>query len=269
MKISIIGLGWYGLPLAAKLAANHEVVGTKTSAASASEVKISGVKALPFLLNPAIESANCDAIFDASCVVINIPPSRKSEEVTTFYQAQMDALFKEISEREVDHIIFISSTGVFGDQQMQVDEDTIPQPSTEAGKALNAAELFFKTHFTRRVSIIRPGGLVGGERHPAKYLAGRSGLSGKDHPVNLVHRNDLIALTEFLIHNKTDRMVYHAVAEHHPKKAEYYTATAEKMNLPKPQFDPEDHSLGKEISSAKTKASTGISFKYDDPYDMF
>ncbi|NEN23767.1 hypothetical protein G3O08_09665 [Cryomorpha ignava] len=264
MKVSIIGLGWYGKPLAEKLSASYKVVGTKSSRDGVSSWDVDSVSAHYLNLNEELDYAQLKPVFDVDVLILNIPPSAAK---TTAYSYQMMKILEGIKKFDLKHLIFISSTGVFGEHQINADEDTIPEPTRGNGEVLKRAENYLAENFAGRLSIIRPGGLVGGERHPAKYLAGRENVSGKNHPVNLVHRKDFIALTQFLIENKTNRSCFHAIASKHPLKKEFYIAAAEKMGLKKPEFDEGDMSGGKLILGDKTQAET-IDFEFNDPFEM-
>jgi len=264
MRISIIGLGWFGNSLAEILKGNHIVCGTKSTHEGAKSRDANSVPAYYLNLNERVDYAKLVPVFDVDCVVVNIPPSAAK---SLGYSDLMKKILDGIKRYKVKHLIFISSTSVFGDHQLKVDEDTIPEPTRGNGEVLFRAENFLAAYFAGRLSIVRPGGLVGGDRHPAKYLAGRKNISGRDHHVNLVHRNDLIALTQFLIENESERSCFHAVASHHPTKKEYYTVAAGKMGLAKPQFDESDRSEGKLILGEKTQAET-IEFEFNDPFNF-
>lgn len=270
MKISIIGLGWFGLPLARALSDLHEVSGSKTSEDDAGKIRKEGIRAFPLTLNPGwMASAEAEsALCEVDATVINIPPSRSSDVPERFYAGQMEELEQRLKRGGVKHIVFVSSTGVFGEDQHRCDEDTEPVPTRSAGKVLLSAEQFFRERFSGKVSIMRPGGLVGPDRFPGRFLAGRTGLSGKNHPVNLVHLNDLIALTRSILENDLDRTVFHAVAKDHPSKQDFYTKASEALGLRAPEFDPSDESIGKFISAEKSKKSTAVKFSYDDPIEM-
>ena len=221
MKISIVGLGWFGKPLAQKLSGKHRVSGTKSTINGVKEWNTPSVSVHYLDLNAQPDYESLKDVFEVNAMVINIPPSAAKSENSLSYLDQMKWMLKGAQKFGVEHIIFISSTGVFGEHQNEVDEDTKPEPTRGNGEVLLKAENFLADTFAERLTIIRPGGLVGGDRHPAKYLAGRSQVSGKNHPVNMVHRDDLIALTEFLIENKTTRNCFHAVASNHPSKKEF------------------------------------------------
>jgi len=268
MRVTIIGLGWFGLALAEKLAGDHVVRGSKTSAESAKAVSIPGVEAYPLVLNPGLISDHVDHLAEADCLVINIPPGRRDANAD-FYREQMEALYQAFAKSDIAHLIFVSSTGVFGETQLVTDEDTLPEPTSLSGKILLGAENFWIDNFPGRVSIIRPGGLVGGNRRPARFLSGKIDVAGKNHPVNLVHRIDLVNLTTYLIENKVNRTIFHAIADGHPRKQEYYTRAAQKTDLLVPIFNESDNSHGRKTEALKTKSFTGLNFQYNDPYDMF
>lgn len=264
MKISIIGLGWFGNSLAEKLKAKHTVCGTKSSREGIEDRNSDAVPAYYLDLNQRLDCAKLAPIFDVDCVLVNIPPSAAK---TVGYIDMMKKLLGGIARYRANHLIFISSTGVFGDHQHIVDEDTIPEPTRGNGEVLFRAEKYLAAHFAGRLTIIRPGGLVGGDRHPVKFLAGRKNVSQKDAPVNLVHRDDLIALTQFIIEHETELSCFHAVAAEHPSKKEYYTAVAAKIGWDEPQFDESDTKKGKLILGDKTQSKT-IEFAYNNPFDF-
>ena len=86
MKVSVIGLGWYGKPLSEKLSATHKVVGTKSTKESVSNWDISSVSAHYLNLNEELDYSQLKPVFDVECLVINIPPSAAK---TTAYSYQM------------------------------------------------------------------------------------------------------------------------------------------------------------------------------------
>lgn len=262
MKIGIIGLGWYGTELAKALSQKHDVRGTKSSRKGVEEYAEFSFKAFYLNLNDSPDYEDLKPVFNVDALVINIPPSRSKGDGNSDYQNQMEKITTGIKKHKTDNkVIFISSTGVFGENQVEVDEDTVPVPTRESGKILKIAEDYFLDLPLLNSKIIRPGGLVGGDRHPGKYLAGRSQLAGKNHPVNLVHRDDLVALTQILLESDFDRKIFHAVSSDHPKREEYYCTTAERRNFAIPQFDLSDTSTGKKILGEKTQAISQLQFR--------
>lgn len=270
MRVGVIGLGWFGAAFAEKIIGKHSVVGSKTTAEGVAECKDSEIAAVQLLLDPDLKCPHFNRFSDLDFLLLNIPPKRSIDDIESFYAAQMDSIFEALKNVNCSHLTFVSSTGVFGSHQLEVDEDTVPEPDTDSGRALVAAERFAKEHFNGRVSVIRPAGLVGGQRHPARYMAGRNGISGRAHPINLVHRDDLILLAQTILEKElSGRSVFHAVSKEHPSKEDYYTAAAKALKLKSPKFDQDDRSKGKTVSGEKSKGALGITFDYDNPYDMF
>jgi nucleoside-diphosphate-sugar epimerase len=264
-RLSIVGLGWYGMELAKALSEEFNIFGTKRSVPFLnSEVKI-----LPLIFNPEPSGSPLSEVFNAELLVLNIPPNSRHENAETDYRKMMDTVLSAIQESPIERAIFVSSTGVFGDNEGRIDEKTLPIPSSKGGRILLEAEERFLSISSCETFILRPAGLVGGERHPAKFLAGRKGISGRMNSVNLVQRDDLISMTSAILKAlESEGRVFHACAEGHPSKEEYYVAMARKMGLDPPSFDLQDNSKGKEVSAEWSKEKLDVKFKYDDPFTM-
>jgi len=264
-RLSIVGLGWYGMVLAKYLKDEYTVFGTKRSV----PIEESEIKILPLSFNPEPVGAPLSEVLDAELLVVNIPPAARSENAEENYRKMMDALIDAIAISPIQRAVFISSTGVFGENEGSVDEETVPLPSTAGGQILFEAEQRFFSISSCETYVIRPAGLVGEDRHPIKYLAGRTGVSGRLHPVNLVHRKDLIRMTAALLSApKPKSRIFHACAGEHPTKEKYYTKMAERQGLAVPKFDLHDDSGGKKVEGTRSKEILKISFDFDDPFAM-
>lgn len=218
MKISIVGLGWFGSELAEVLKPQHQVLGTHRTDLNESNTP-------------------SESIMDADVFVLNIPP----------FKNQL-AWFKSWHWNKKTHVIFISSTSVYGQEAGLLDEETLPLPSTDNAQLLLQEEEWIKTfpHYT----IIRFGGLLGKNRHPGKILSGRKNLNGGNHPVNLIHLDDAVEFTKLVIEQKRQGECYNLVAPEHPTRKDFYRAYCHANELPLPEFD-QDQSNGKIISSKK------------------
>jgi len=263
-RLAITGLGWFGMELGKSLRKDYIVSGTKRKPTVAPE----GISIHELSFAPLPRGVDLDKVFDTDYLVLNIPPNARSEGALDRYSAMMDVILDALIDSPVSKLIFVSSTGVFGDGQYHVDEKTAPSPSTLSGRILMEAERKVLDFSSCRKAILRPAGLVGGQRHPARFLAGRENLSGRSHPVNLVHRSDLIAITRAILESESDEKVFHAVASEHPSKEEYYSFASEKLGLPRPHFDEADTSRGKVVSGEWSKRFLDVSFEFDDPKDM-
>jgi nucleoside-diphosphate-sugar epimerase len=90
-------------------------------------------------------------------------------------------------------VLFISSTSVYNDVDAFVTEETIARPATESGKQLLETEQLLQSNINFKTTI-RFGGLIGEDRHPVKFLAGRENLENPNAPINLIHQEDCIGI---------------------------------------------------------------------------
>jgi len=241
MKISIIGLGWFGSALATDLIEKYKISGTTRTPDKVTLFKSKNIDA-ELLLPPDSPSSQ---LLNSDIIILNIPP----------FLGQLE-WFKSWHWNNASHLIFISSTSVYGDEGITVDENTHPFPNTENGKILIEEENWIKT-FSKH-TIIRFGGLLGNNRHPGKFLSGRKNLTGGQTPVNLIHLDDTIGFTKLVIEKKLFGETFNLVHPNHPTRSEYYEKYCHENHLPLPEFD-SSGAKGK-IVSAK-KVSELYSFK--------
>jgi nucleoside-diphosphate-sugar epimerase len=158
-------------------------------------------------------------------------------------------------------VLFVSSTSVFSDDNSKVTEASIPNPDTESGKQLLEAEQLLQSNKNFETTIIRFGGLIGNDRHPIKFLAGRKNIENPDAPINLIHQDDCIGIIEAIVCHTELVEVFNAVAPIHPTRKEYYSQKAMELNLPLPEFEENKISTGKLISSDKIETVLNYKFK--------
>lgn len=204
MKISIVGLGWFGSSLAEALA-GHDISGTHRTDLNQSNTPSA-------------------AIMEADVLVLNIPP----------FKDQLK-WFQSWNWSQKTHVIFISSTSVYGQETGELDESILPIPSTENGELLLQEEEWIRT-FTHH-TVIRFGGLLGKNRHPGKVLSGRKNLSGGNRPVNLLHLDDAVGFTKLVIENKLKNRTFNLVNPEHPTREAFYRSYCESQKLPLPEFE--------------------------------
>ena len=148
-------------------------------------------------------------------------------------------------------------------------EHTQPDPQTQSGQINLAVEALVKESFTSRSTIIRAAGLVGKDRHPANYLAGKIGLLNPDNVVNLIHQDDVICAIKTVIERDIWGQTLHLSALEHPTRAQYYTWAAENLGLSAPIFTHGTGvALGKKIDATRSLQLMGLSLKYPSPFDM-
>ena len=250
--VAIMGCGWLGLPLAQSLIVDGYVVhGTTTSEYKLGMLQKEGIA--PFLISlteDKIVGGISGFLADAEVLIINIPPKLRGGNKEN-YVKKMQLLLESVKVAKTKKVIFVSSTSVYGNIEGEVTEETMPQPNTESGKQLLAAENLFKNTPELRATIIRFGGLIGPDRHPVTMLSGRKGLKNGNHPVNLIHLDDCISILSLVIKNNWWGEIFNAVYPLHPAKKEYYHQVAAKKGMILPEYGQKSHISGKEIDSSR------------------
>ena len=232
MRISIIGLGWYGGALADALSSQHEISGTSRGQVKAdkrfSQVSIEVLEAT---------TAPSKNLLNAEAIVLNIPP----------FAHQLE-WFKSWPWNLNTHLIFISSTSVYGVMEGTLDEETTPHPVTENARILLEEENWVRTF--PNSTIIRFGGLIGKDRHPGNHLSGKTNLTQGNSFVNLIHLDDCVGFTKLVLEKKLVNETFNLVSPNHPTREAFYTDYCQKNNLPLPEFL-ESETSGKIISHKK------------------
>lgn len=270
-KISILGCGWLGLPLAKSLLSKgYEVKGSTTSESKLDLLKNAGISPFQIQLEEHQIIGNIkDFLKETDVLLIDIPPGLRREISTSnemTFVNKVKTLIPFIEKSGIQKVVFVSSTSVYGDgfPIVEITEETKPNPDTESGKQLVIVETLLQSNLHFKTTVIRFGGLLGDDRHPIKFLAGRTNVENPHAPVNMIEREDCIGIIE-----ETLKQVQHdnwgetfnAVAPQHPTRKAYYHKKAEIFNLPLPTFAEDSESKGKIISSEKVETILGYSFQ--------
>ena len=272
-KIAILGCGWLGLPLAKSLLSKgYEIKGSTTSESKLDVLKNAGISPFQIQLEEHQIIGNItDFLKETDVLVIDIPPGLRREFSTSLemtFVNKVKTLIPFIEKSGIQKVVFVSSTSVYGDgfQIVEITEETQPNPDTESGKQLVIAETILQSNSYFKTTVIRFGGLLGDDRHPIKFLAGRTNVENPDAPVNMIQREDCIGIIEEILkqvqHDNWEwNQTFNAVAPQHPTRKAYYHKKAEIFNLPLPTFAEDSESKGKIISSKKVETILGYSFQ--------
>jgi len=260
-QISILGCGWLGLPLAKALLQNgFSVNGSTTSTEKLSVLENSGIRPFEIILESDSVSENTDAFLQGSeTLIIDIPPKLRGNSKEDFV-GKIETLIPFIEKSSIENVLFISSTSVYSEADLVVSEETLAQPETESGRQLLVSEQLLQNNTNFKTTILRFGGLIGEDRHPVKFLAGRENLDNPDAPINLIHQEDCLGIIQKIIANHSWNEVFNAVTPFHPSRKDYYTQKALDLNLDLPKFNTENPSAGKTILSDKIKTVLNYTF---------
>ncbi len=221
MKVTIIGMGWIGLPLAKKLVMDgHRVIGTVTSEEKRRRITDEGIEC--WVLNSDNSQISTKIIEQTESLIVTIPPFPPSEEYAQY-------LLKIVNQFGEVPLLYTSSIGVYeGYGEFKEDSSQLLNihPVRQAEKVL--------TEYNCNTTLVRLGGLFGPNRHPIKFLAGRT-FNKPDTHINFIHLNDAVGIIAALIEQPLDGVV-NAVYPEFPSKSDYYTKAALHYKLPIPDF---------------------------------
>ena len=258
-KIAILGCGWLGLPLAKSLLSKgYKVKGSTTSESKLEVLKNAGISPFQIQLEAHQIIGNIeDFLKETDVLVIDIPPGLRkaiSPTLEMTFVNKVKILIPFIEKSGIQKVIFVSSTSVYGDgfPIVEIREETKPNPDTESGKQLAITETLLQSNSHFKTTVIRFGGLLGDDRHPIKFLTGRTNVENPDAPVNMIQREDCIGIIEEILkqvqHDNWEwNQTFNAVAPQHPTRKAYYHKKAEIFNLPLPTFAEDSKSKGKII----------------------
>ena len=160
----------------------------------------------------------------------------------------MRHLCAQAQQLQLAHVVYASSTSVYGSEVRVCDEKSSVAPESDHAKQIVRSEQIWQSSGLPCVSILRLGGLYDDERHPVRRLSGRVAIKGGKHPVNVVSRSSAVAaLAHHVAHVQGG--IFNVVEAAHPSRSEFYSQEALRLGLPLPEFDASDASDGKTVIS--------------------
>lgn len=271
--IGVVGSGWLGLPLVGHLArlGDYQLLATTRSANKFERISKAG--ASPILLDlPLTDSLEAASIaitqvrgytsstkdvkqlFSADLLIVTLPPGRIRSNTFEAYQSEIASLIKMAKQHDCGHLIYTSSTGVYGRAQGKVNEQSPTRPATESARAVLAAEQALKNSGIP-TTILRLAGLYGPDRNPGKWFQGRT-VKEADAPINLVHQQDVLSAVQLVIAHAAWNKTYNLCSQEHPAKRDFYPKAAQAIGLAAPKLEA-GGSNGKIVSSEKIRSELG------------
>jgi nucleoside-diphosphate-sugar epimerase len=265
-KISLLGCGWLGFPLALNLISRgFQVKGSTTSPDKLAILREAGID--PYLVQFDTFSNDPDLhdFLDADLLIISIPPGRRSIDGLANYRKMAKAMIDQLTISKVSKLIFISSTSVYPDSNSTLTEFSAVDPETESGMVIKETEELL-SGLDMKVILLRLSGLIGPKRMPGRFFAGKTNVPNGLAPVNMIHQYDVISLINCLIESETAEGVYIGCSPSHPSKEEFYTLAARAEQLDPPTFISEKLRW-KLMSSERTEKELNFSYKYPSLMD--
>ncbi|NTV03154.1 MAG: SDR family oxidoreductase [Chlorobiaceae bacterium] len=268
-RISILGCGWFGLPLAQKLIGEgYRVKGSTTREEKLGDLKAAGIEPYRIVVGETVEG-DLKGLLDTDILIVDIPPGRR-EDIEEFHVMQLSQLIDALLDSPVKHVLFISSTSVYPDLGKEVVETDDLDPDIAgkpAGRALLFAEEMLRSERAFGTTVVRFGGLIGPGRNPSDFLQRMKVVADPDQPVNLIHLDDCIGVVSEIIRQGAWGEVFNACCPEHPTRRSFYQAATERLGVVAPI--PEDSGAAsrpfKIVSSRKLIESLGYRFQHPDP----
>ncbi len=228
MRVLVIGCGWLGTSLSERmLEEGLQVSGTTRNVEKLSILQQKGIKPIKF--DGEITDQLKVELQEADIIVINFPPSKSLD-----YPGEINEILQ--TSNKSSKVIFTSSTGVYPEHL----DVAVEGSEVLTDHVVHRAEMIVRGMKGQHATVLRLAGLIGGDRHPVKYLAGRSEVAKGKGPVNLAHRNDVIQAVLTIVNEDLWGKTYNVVYPEHPTRSEYYCGMAIKLGLERPIFKLDD-----------------------------
>ncbi len=263
-KVSVLGCGWSGLPLASQLVSlGYTVKGSTTHISRVVELAMEGV--VPYIVQTGltIEGARAKEFFTTDALVVTLPPPRMNG-IPDFHLKSHRAIARMAQECGVRKIILFNSTSVYPNANSVVSEEhAMSIASPHSGVAVLDIEKCYRGDHMPEVIVLRFGGLMGPKRHPGRFLRGRQVLSDSEAPVNMTHLDDVVGSTLFALGGGLPAGAYNVCSPQHPSRGEFYTAAMKAAGEAAPEPDGKA-SNWKEVSAQKI-INAGYTFVHQSP----
>lgn len=268
-RISIIGLGWIGKPLALHLQEKgFQVKGSTTSAEKQAKLSSLGLNAFRFSLNPHPEGVGFNALFQSEILVVNIPPRTRTGD-GFFHLEQIKYIKSLIDNSPIQKVIFVSSTGVYPEVNSpeKYGEEFLLSQENTGNRTIFKAEQMLSQDRKYDLTIVRFGGLLGDDRIPGKYFSGKENVAGHTR-VNYIHRQDAVRLLIWIIEKDLWNEIFNGVAPMHPLRKDIYEKNAAELGFAPPASYQNEREGNDRLIDCSKILETGFQFEFLNPLEF-
>ena len=216
-KITIIGGGWIGIPLAEALQKEgFEIVISSRKVEKQVYFKSRNWSPIGLEFTETSVSINLldNKSLETDVLIIGLPPTGFVN-----YPAIISSLLASFPSKT--QVIFLSSTSVY--------LDTIGLLNEASPRKINHPLVQAEEHVLKqkKYCVLRLGGLIGPGRHPINQLIKKEmPISDGETPVNLIHQADVIRAVSMLINQKITGETFNLCSPEHPTRKVYYNKAA-------------------------------------------
>jgi nucleoside-diphosphate-sugar epimerase len=250
--VSILGCGWLGKSLAISLLDKGYIVrGSTTSEEKLDLLEVNNIE--PFIID-ITSFEEFDDFLNSDILIIAIT----SKDINGF-----ENLISQIENSSIQKVIFISSTSVYGRRnKVMTEEDEVLKTPLSEIENLFRENTFFET------TILRFAGLFGYERHPSNWFRNGRKIPQPKGFVNMIHKEDCIEIIHEIIDQNCWNQTFNACSNHHPTRREFYTIAKLSSDFEVPEFEENEVSEWKIISSKKVQKVLEYTFIHDNLLDI-
>ncbi|NOH79468.1 NAD-dependent epimerase/dehydratase family protein [Vibrio sp. RE86] len=265
-KISIIGGGWLGQPLAHYLSTlGHTVSVSRTTTMGATELCEQHLNGFQFDLSaPLSESEHKLEATKPDIVIGCFPPGFRKGRGDE-YAHYWHTLVSLCQSLDVSRLVMVSSTTVYPNSADDMTEDSASLElatrhnhfSDNAVIMLQAEQSLIDSGLS--YAIVRCSGLIGPERHPSRFASKLKQVSSLA-PANMLHLTDAVGAVSFMALNEISGVV-NATTPNTVSKAEFYQSALDNVGSDDP-LPPVVEIKDKRIVSNKLQ-DLGYRFHFD------
>ncbi len=247
-RISVLGCGWLGKSLAISLLnEGYSVKGSTTREEKLELLEDNNIE--PYIVDIS-DFEEFDGFLNSDILIIAIT----SKDVDGF-----ENLISQIENSDVQKVVFISSTSVYGSlNKVMTEEDAVLKTPLTEIEDLFRQNNFFET------TIIRFAGLFGDERQPFNWFRNGRKIPQPKGFVNMIHIEDCIEIIHTIIDQNCWDQTFNACSNHHPTRREFYTIAKLSNDFELPEFEENEVYEWKIISSKKVQDVLDYTFIHDD-----
>ena len=249
---TILGAGWLGFELAKQFKNYYKV---KVSSRNEEKLKIYEDEGFSSYILNENHLGSLDYLLDTDYLFINFPPSKFDD-----YLSFLNKIYNHQKIKDIEKIIFISSTSIYPNIEGFFDEEY--EIKSSSSKIVYDAE----TLVSQKSDIIfRVSALVGANRVSGRRLSNKI-VEYPKSVINFVHRNDVIDATKFAIENNLNG-IFNLCCKEHPSKEELYSFNAKKYDFALPLFSQNEEFLNRIIDGSKIE-NLGFNYKHENAFDL-
>jgi len=232
-KLLIVGCGDIALRALPQLARNYQAFGLVRAAGQAD--RIAALGATPLLGDLDLPASLQPLALGADLVLHLAPPDESGEG-----DQRSANLIAALSPRPPERLVYISTSGVYGDcGGAWVDEDRPMAPQSPRGARRADAERRLIAWGQRSgvaVMVLRVPGIYAAERLPLEQLKrGAPVLRAEDDVyTNHIHADDLAGICATALERGAAGRIYNATDDSEMKMGDYFDLVADRSGLPRP-----------------------------------